>query len=272
MSSIEPIRRRKAAASAAWHCAAHELQQQIKESRLISITTSTKKQWLTSAPAFLATKYASLWHDLLEASTTPPAPPSAPSRTGLRPRPNAPLPPPARALAPKDFVREVVSMLVDDALHIGQVMSYDASLRQWQIDFPTRSATPTNFGADDMARYGPPNTTCPPQPGTSEHTIAAYIRGRAPGPAWFASAPMISPDRRRLWAGRSFLPTAQRLHHMGGPPGVLVHGGNPDAYPKRHSTCLLRVRILYDHPLLAAAQKWCRETGTPPGKAESRAR
>jgi hypothetical protein len=151
MSSTEPIRR-KAAASAPGHCAVHELQQQIEEAHPISITTSTKKQWLTSgAAAFLATKYASFWHDLLEARTTPPAPPSTPSRTGLRPRPNAPLPPPARALAPKDFVREVVFMPVDDALHVGQVVSYDAGLGQWQIDFPTRSTTPTNFGADDMA-------------------------------------------------------------------------------------------------------------------------
>ena len=163
MSSTEPIRR-KAAASAPWHCAAHELQQQIEEAHPISITTSTKKQWLTSAATFLATKYASFWHDLLEARTTPPAPPTAPTRTGLRPRPNAPLPPPARVLAPKDFVREVVSMPVGDALHVGQVVSYDAGLRQWQIDFPTLSATPTNFGADDMARYGPPNTTCPSLP------------------------------------------------------------------------------------------------------------
>jgi hypothetical protein len=47
--------------------------------------------------------------------------------------------------------------------------------------------------ADDMARYGPPNTTCPPQPGTSQHTTAAYLHGRTPGPAWFTSAPKMSP-------------------------------------------------------------------------------
>jgi hypothetical protein len=43
--------------------------QQIEESHPMSITTSTKKQWLTSAAAFLATKYAGFRHDLLEART-----------------------------------------------------------------------------------------------------------------------------------------------------------------------------------------------------------
>jgi hypothetical protein len=85
-------------------------------------------------------------------------------------------------------------MPVGDTLHFGQVSSYDASLRTWNIKFPTRTPTTSTYSADDMARYGPPNTTCPPQPGTSEHTIAAYLHGRTPGPAaWFASAPRISP-------------------------------------------------------------------------------
>jgi hypothetical protein len=127
VSSTEPLRTSKAAC-APWHLAAHELQRQIEESHPVSISTSTKKQWLSGATAFLSTKYSSFWHDLLEARTTPPAPPAAPSRTGLRPRPNAPAPPPARVLAPEDFVREVVSMPVGDTLHFGQVSSYSDTM------------------------------------------------------------------------------------------------------------------------------------------------
>jgi hypothetical protein len=64
---------------APWHLATHELQQQIEEAHPISISTSTKKQWLVGAATILSTKYASFWHDLLEARTAPPAPPAAPS-------------------------------------------------------------------------------------------------------------------------------------------------------------------------------------------------
>jgi hypothetical protein len=85
---------------------------------------------------------------------------------------------------------------VGDTLHVGQVSSYDASLRLWHIKFPTRSPT-------TITTYGPPNTTCPPQSGTSQHTIAAYLHGHTLGPAWFASAPKMSPYRRRLWANFS---------------------------------------------------------------------
>ena len=163
-------------------------------------------------------------------------------------------------------------MPVGNALHVGQVVSYDAGLRQWQIDFPTLSATPTNFGADDMARYGPPNTTCPPQPGTSEHTIAAYLRGRAPGPAWFASAPMISPYRRRLWAKLS---TNSDFAICRGKRGCVAHqacsctaGTQAHALEDTAHVCFeCEYYTTTRPPLLAAAQKWCRETGTPPGKA-----
>jgi hypothetical protein len=68
---------------------------------------------------------------------------------------------PPRVLAPEDYVREAVSMPVGDTLHFGQVSSYDASLRLWNVKFPTRTPTTSTFNADDMARYGPPNTTCP---------------------------------------------------------------------------------------------------------------
>jgi hypothetical protein len=81
-----------------------------------------------------------------------------------------------------------------DTLHAGQVSSYDASLRL-AVAYQIPHSLP-----NDMAQYGPPNTTCPPQPGTSQHTIAVYLHGRTPSPAWFVSAPKMSPYRRRLWA------------------------------------------------------------------------
>jgi hypothetical protein len=55
--------------------------------------------------------------------------------------------------------------------------------RTWHIKFPTRSPNTATFNADDMARYGPPNTTCPPQPGTSQHTIAPWYSTPRPWPS-----------------------------------------------------------------------------------------
>ena len=261
-------------ACAPWHLATHELQQQIEEAHPISISTSTKKQWLVGAATFLSTKYASFWHDLLEARTSPPAPPAAPSRTGLRPRPNAPSPPPARILAPADFVREVVTMPgAGDTLHVGQVSSYDASLRMWHIKFPTRSPTTTTFNADDMARYGPPNTTCPPQPGTSQHTIAAYLHaGRTPGPAWFTSAPKMSPYRRRLWAKLS---TNSDFAVCRGKRGCASHqlcsckmGAQTHTLEDAAHVCFeCEYYSAIRRPLQAAATAWCQEAGTPPSKS-----
>jgi hypothetical protein len=164
--------------------AAHELPQQIGEIHPISSTTST-------------------------GSRAPPRSWQPSTQAPIRPLPH--WPPPAPKCPTPAPSQGTQGLRLGGRVHagrrcpprIGQVVSYDASLQQCgrsTSQHAPQPRSPITFRADDMARHGPPNTTCPPQPGTSEHTIAAYLRGRAPGPAWFASAPMISPYRRRLWA------------------------------------------------------------------------
>ena len=163
-------------------------------------------------------------------------------------------------------------MPVGDTLHFGQVSSYDASLRQWNIKFPTRTPTTSTFSADDMARYGPPNTTCPPQPGTSEHTIAAYLHGRTPGPAWLASAPRISPYRRRLWAKLS---TNSDFAASRGKRGCASHqlcsckmGTQTHTLEDAAHVCFeCEYYTAIRRPLQAAATAWCHEAGTSPSKS-----
>ena len=83
---------------------------------------------------------------------------------------------------------------------------------------------------------------------------------------------MISPYRRRLWAKLS---TNSDFAICRGKRGCVAHqacsctaGTQAHALEDTAHVCFeCEYYTTTRPPLLAAAQKWCRETGTPPGKA-----
>jgi hypothetical protein len=86
--------------------------------------------------------------------------------------------------------------------------------------------------------------------GTMGDTIATYIHGRTPGPAWFATAPRISPYRRRLWAKLSTGSDFAVIRKHGCASHQLVQDGYTNTHTRRRSARVLRVRV------------WCHEAGT----------